>query len=117
LLIKNGGKNGAAEILVNRKMHSQPAIVQVHIAKLFAGIPWIETRVKTHIVNEVAQTLYKVLVFTNPANNPLQKWKQGRWFAIWEGEPEGDYTCTLYVSVYVQENKIKPQKGQNHGWQ
>lgn len=55
-------------------------------------------------------------MFTNLASNPLQKWKQGKWFACWEGEPEGDFTCTLSVSVAVQENKIKPRKGQAYGW-
>lgn len=68
------------------------------------------------MVNEVAQALYKVFVFTNPSSNPLQKWKQGKWFVGWVGDPEGDQVCTFYVSIKVQEHKIKPRKGENYGW-
>lgn len=71
---------------------------------------------KQHVVSEVAQALNKVLVFTSKVPNPLQKWKHGCWFASWEGDSEGDHICTLYVSVQVQETKIKPRKGQNFGW-
>lgn len=104
------------EYLVNTKATSTKTIAQLHIAELLAGVPWTEPRVRQHVVNEVAQSLCKVLVFTNPSSNPLQKWKQGMWFANWEGELEGDHTCTLYVGVFVQENKIKPRKGQMFGW-
>lgn len=70
----------------------------------------------TPLVNEAAQALYKILVFTNPASNPLQKWRQGKWFAEWTGELDGEYTCTFYVCVPVQEYKIKPRKGHSYGW-
>jgi hypothetical protein len=105
------------EYLVNTKANSTKTVAQVHIAELLAGVPWTELRVKQHVVNEVAQALYKVFVFPNPSSNPLQKWKQGRWFANWEGDLEGDHVCTLYVGIFVQENKFKPRKGQMFGWQ
>jgi len=104
------------DYLVNTKQAASRSIALVHIAEQLAGIPWIESRARQHIVSEVAQALYKVLVFTNPSANPLQKWKQGKWFANWEGDPEGVYTCTLYVTVLAQENKIKPRKGHAHSW-
>lgn len=88
----------------------------MHVAELLAGIPWTESRVRHHVVNEVAQTLHKVLVFTNPFAQPSQKWKQGCSIASWAGDSEGEHTCTLYISVPVQENKVKPRKGQNFGW-
>ena len=115
ILIKDK-KEETWEYLVNNKANAQKSIAQVHIGEQLAGIPWTETRTRQHIVNEVAQALYKVLVFTNPTANPLQKWKYGKWFAEWTGELDGDYICTLYVSVPVQENKIKPRKGHSYGW-
>lgn len=38
------------------------------------------------------------------------------WYAKWEQELEGDYTCTLYVNVLVQEHRIKPKKGHTFNW-
>jgi hypothetical protein len=115
LLFKEG-KEEAMDYLINTKVAASKSIAQVHIAELLAGVPWTETRARQHVVSEVAQALYKVLVFTNPSLNPLQRWKQGRWFANWEGELEGDHTCTLFVTVPVQESKIKPRRGQACSW-
>lgn len=115
VLIKDK-KGDHMEYLVNSKPTAPKYIAQVHIAELLAGVPWTEARVRQHVVNEVAQALYKVLVFTNPAANPLQKWKQGKWFASWEGEAEGEHICTLYVSALAQEHKIKPRKGNICSW-
>lgn len=109
-------KEEQMEYLTNSKTTTSKAIAQVHIAEQLAGIPWTETRAQQHVVNEVAQALYKVLVFPNPTSNPLQRWKQGRWYANWERELDGGYTCTLYVSVLVQEPKFKPRRGQSHNW-
>jgi hypothetical protein len=105
-----------AEYLVDNKTAPHQPIAHVHIAELLAGIPWTELRTKQHVVSEVAQALHKVLIFTSKAPNPLQKWKHGCWFANWEGDSDGEHTCTLYVTVQVQETKIKPRKGQNFGW-
>lgn len=102
ILIKEG-KDGTTDYLVNLKTAAPRSIAQVHIAELLAGVSWTEARVRQHVVNEVAQTLYKVLVFTNPSSNPLQRWKQGKWFACWEGELD-------------RENKIKPKRGHTCGW-
>ena len=109
-------KDETMEFLMRTKQVASRSIALIHIAEQLAGIPWTETRARQHIVNEVAQALYKVLVFTNPSSNPLQRWKQGKWFANWEGELDGDFTCTLYVTVLVQENKIKPRKGHTYSW-
>ena len=109
-------KGESMEYLVNSKAAAPKFIAQVHIAELLAGIPWTEMRVRQHVVNEVAQALYKILVFPNPAANPLQKWRQGKWFANWGGDTEGDQVCTLYVSVLTQENKFKPRKGHAYSW-
>ena len=106
----------AAEYLVDNKNTPHQPIAHVHIAELLAGIPWTEARTRQHVVNEVAQALHKVLIFTNKNPNPLQKWKQGCWFAHWEEDSDCEHTCTLYVGVQVQENKIKIQKGHNFGW-
>ena len=110
-------KDNAMDYLADLKTNYPQPIAQVHISEQLAGIPWTATRVKQHIVNEVAQALYKVFVFPNPTANPLQKWKHGKWFTIWEGEKEGDQTCTLYVCIKVQDLKLKTRKGHNVGWQ
>ena len=115
ILIKEG-KEETSEYLVNTKAAMPNSIAQVHIAELLAGVPWTEARARQHVVNEVAQALYKILVFSNPSANPLQKWRQGRWFASWEGDSEGGYMCTLFVMVGVQESKIKPRRGHSCGW-
>lgn len=115
-IITKAHKDEPLEYLVNTKTAASKAITHVHIGELLAGVPWTESRVRQHVVNEVAHALYKVLVFTNPAANPLQRWKQGRWFADWTCELDGDHTCTLYVSVTAHESKIKPRKGHTFGW-
>lgn len=104
------------EYLVDLKTNQPQPIAQVHIAEQLAGVPWTETRVRQHIVSEVAQALYKVFVFTNPSLNPLQQWKHGKWFARWTADLEGDHTCTLYVNIKAQEHKLKPRKKVNVGW-
>ena len=114
-LLKDNPKE-TVEYLVDNKTLSFKPIAQVHIAELLAGIPWTEPRARQHVVNEVAQALHKTFVFTNKSPNPLQKWKQGRWFANWEEAAEGEYTCFLYVSIKVHETKIKPRRGQSLGW-
>lgn len=106
----------SAEFLVDNKHTPHQPIAHVHIAELLAGLPWTESRARQHVVNEVAQALHKVLIFTNKVPNPFQKWKHGYWFAGWEGDSEGDHICTLYAIVQVQETKLKPRKGQNFGW-
>lgn len=116
LLIKNDNTEGSAEYLVDKKPPPGNVLVRVQIAELLAGIPWTESRVKQHVVNEVAQTLHKLLVFTTKITNPLQKWGHGKWVAIWDEDHNGTQTCTLYVSVPVQEAKIKPRKHLNLGW-
>lgn len=68
------------------------------------------------MVNEVAHALHKIFVFTNKTTNPLQKWKQGCWFATWSEEASDEYVCTLYVNILVQEAKIKPRKGHTVSW-
>ena len=114
LFIKHEGEN--AEYLANNKAVQLQPIAQVHVAEILAGIPWTESRARQHVVNEVAQALHKIFVFTNKIVNPFKKWKQGRWFAYWEEEIEGDHTCTLHVTIQVQENKLKPRKGQDLTW-
>jgi hypothetical protein len=115
ILLKTN-KDESIDYLVNLKATTSKIVTQVHIAELLAGVPWTEFRVRQHVVNEVAHALYKILVFTNPSHNPLQQWKQGRWFANWEKDLEGNHSCTLYVGVFAQENRIKPRKGQVFGW-
>jgi hypothetical protein len=73
-------------------------------------------RARQHVVNETAHALHKVLVFTSNAANPLQKWHQGRWFASWSKEAEGDYICTLFVNAQVLDHKLKPRKSKNFKW-
>lgn len=115
-ILYTGHNRAAAEYLVDHKVTPHQPIAQVHIAELLAGVPWHESTTKQHVVNEVAQALYKVLVFTHKTANPLQKWKSGHWFANWTGEGEGERTCTLYVCAPIQETKSKPRKGQQFGW-
>ena len=105
------------EYLADNKTFPSSAIVQVHIAELLAGIPWTTIRARQHIVNEVSLALNKVLIFNNNLSNPFQKWQQGSWFASWEEGPEGEHTCTLFVSVSVIDQRVKPRKGQNFRWQ
>jgi hypothetical protein len=99
---------GDAEYLINKKNHPHNALVQVHIAELLAGLPWTEQRARNHVVNELAQVFHKILVFTNPAANPLQRWKQGRWLALWTEEAEGAHVCTLYMTTKIPDQE-KPR--------
>ena len=115
-ILTKEGKEETMDYLVNTKPAAPKSIMQVNIAELLAGVPWTEARVRQHVVNEVAQALYKVFVFAKPSFNPLQKWKQGRWFAYWESDLEGAHTCSLFVTVPAQESKIKPKKGNTYGW-
>ena len=116
LIIKEGTKEETMEYLVNTKPNTHKAIAQVHIAELLAGVPWTENRAQQHMVSEVAQALYKIFIFTNPAQNPLQWWNKGQWFAHWEKEHEGAHVCTIYVSVIAKANKMRPRRGQTLDW-
>jgi hypothetical protein len=100
-----------AEYLIDRRGPSFGAIAYVHIAELLAGIPWTQSRARQHVVNEVSQALYKLLIFNNNLSNPFQRWTQGRWFAQWGQGVEGEHICTLFVSIDAPEHKIKPRKG------
>ena len=53
ILIKE--KEGTIDYLVNTKVTIPKPFVQVHIAELLAGVPWTETKVRQHVVNETAQ--------------------------------------------------------------
>jgi hypothetical protein len=106
-----------AEYLVDCKTSPPSAITQVHIAELLAGIPWTSSRARLHVVNEISQALHKILIFNNNMSNPFQTWQQGKWFASWGEEADGDNTCTIFVCVTVTDQKVKPRKGQNSRWQ
>lgn len=104
------------EYLVDNRGQSFGAIAYVHIAEVLAGIPWTQCRARQHVVNEVSQALHKILIFNNNLSSPFQKWSQGQWYAQWEKGQEGEYICTLYASIDVPEQKVKPRKGNNLGW-
>ena len=80
-----------AEYLVDTKTSPPSAIIQVHIAEFLAGIPWTPLRARQHVVNEISQTLHKVLIFNNNLSNPFQKWQHGNWFACWGEDAEGEH--------------------------
>ena len=105
-----------SEFLADNSKQPYSAITTVHIAEVLAGVPWTLQRARQHIVNETAQALHKVLIFNNQHNTPFQKWDQGIWFAQWDAADEGEFTCTLYVSIAAPETKIKIRKGRNFGW-
>ena len=105
-----------AEYLVDSRGPSFGVIAHVHIAEVLAGIPWTQMRARQHVVDEVAQMLHKILIFNNNMFNPFQRWNQGQWYAQWGQEVEGDAICTLYVSIDVPEQKVKPRKGNNLSW-
>lgn len=105
-----------AEYLVDKSRHPNNTIAQIQIAELLAGIPWTQTRARQHVVDEVSQSLHKFLIFNNNLSSPFKSWSQGRWFAQWSLQQEGENICTLFVCVAVQENKIKPRKGRTFGW-
>lgn len=67
-------------------------------------------------MNEISHALHKVLIFNNNLSNPFQKWSQGRWFASWMEDSDGEHTCTIFASIAVLETKVKPRKGQNFKW-
>lgn len=104
-----------AEYLVDRRGQTFGAIAYVQIAEVLAGIPWTQIRARQHVVNEVSQALQFFLIFNNNLSNPFQRWNQGLWYAQW-GQEEGECICTLYVSIDVPEQKVKPRKGNNMGW-
>ena len=85
------------------------------IDEQLAGIPWTQTRARQHVVNEVSQSLHKILICNNNVSNPFQRWNQGHWYAQWTLGGEG-HLCTLYVSIDVPEQMVKPRKGINLGW-
>ena len=96
---------------------SPPSVIaQVHVAELLAGIPWTSLRAREHVVNEISQTLHKVLIFNNNLSNPFQHWQEGKWFASWGQATEGEQVRTLVVCVTVIEQKVKPRKGQSFRW-
>lgn len=113
-LTKNRNKE-LVEYLVDRRGHSFSTIACVHVAEQLAGIPWTQTRARQHVVNEVSQSLRKILIFNNNGSNPFQRWIQGHWYAQWTLGVEG-HLCTLYVSIDVLEQMVKPRKGINLGW-
>ena len=104
------------EYLVDQRGHTFGAIAHVHIVEVLAGVPWTPDRAKQHVVNEVSQTLHKLLIFNNNLSNPFQTWQQGRWFAQWKQGADGEHICTLFVSIDVPEQKVKPRKGNQMGW-
>ena len=106
-----------AEYLTDTKSLPLSALAQVHIAELLVGVPWTASRARQHVVNEVSHALHKVLIFNNNLSNPFQKWNQGRWFAHWAQDNDGDHICTIFVSIAVTEDKVKPRKGQYFKWQ
>jgi len=105
-----------AEYLVDKSTKPHKAIAHVQVAELLAGIPWTTIRARQHVVDEVSQSLHKLLIFNNNLSNPFQNWNQGRWYSHWARGPEGDHICTLFVCVAVTEQKVKPRKGKNLGW-
>ena len=104
------------EYLVSSKRQQFQPLAQVHIAELLAGIPWAEQSAQQHVVSEVAHALHKIFVFTSKIINPLQEWKHGRWFATWEEDVSEEHVCTLYVTISVKENMLKPRKGHTINW-
>ena len=104
------------EYLVDTRGHSFGAIAHVHVAEVLAGIPWTQSRARQHVVNEVSQALHKLLVFNNNLSNPFQKWTQGNWYAQWGQGTDGECICTLFVSIDVPEQKVKPRKGLHMSW-
>jgi hypothetical protein len=104
------------EYLSDRKAKPCATITTVQVAELLAGIPWTTTRARLHVVNEVAQSLHKVLIFNNTSTSPFQKWTQGAWYAQWTHNLEGEHTCTLYAHITVSEQKIKIRRGKNLEW-
>lgn len=105
-----------AEYLADRRGHSFGAIAHVQISEIFAGIPWTQSRARQHVVDKVSQVLHKILIFNNNLSNPFQKWAQGSWYAQWGPGAEGEYICTLYVSIDVPEQKVKPRKSHSMSW-
>ena len=105
-----------AEYLVDNLGPAFGVIAHVHIAEVLAGIPWTQTRARQHVVDEVAQALHKLLIFNNNMSNPFQRWNQGQWYAQWGQGTEGESICTLYVSIDVPEQKVKPRKGHTMSW-
>ena len=104
LLTKNQDQE---EYLTTNNARATQITAPIQIAEILAGLPWTKNRARQHIVNEVTQTLHKFLIFNNPNTTPFHKWSQGRWYAQWTTETEGEHTCTLYVSVAVPEAKVK----------
>jgi hypothetical protein len=105
-----------AEYLVDNRGPSFGVVAYVHIAEVLAGIPWTQVRARQHVVDEVSQTLHKLLIFNNNISNPFQSWNQGQWYAQWAQGTEGESICTLYVSIDVPEQKVKPRKGNTLSW-
>ena len=105
-----------AEFLSNNNKLTTNSITFVHIAEVLAGVPWTVQRARQHVVNETAQALLKVLIFSNQHNTPFQKWDQGLWFSQWTDTEDEEHLCTLYVNIAAPENKIRIRKGRNLGW-
>lgn len=102
-------------ILSGSKIQNTQPIAQVNIAELLAWILWTENKVRQHIVNEVSQALHIILVFTNRAANPLQRWKHGTWMSSWEGEPEGRIYMYVVCKHLDSGNQSQIKKRTKHG--
>lgn len=103
-----------AESLVHKSSQSFTTIALVHIAEFLAGISWTTSWASQHVVNEVLQTLHKVLIFNNNLSNPFQKWTKGWWYSHWTSSTKGIYAqCTL---AWRSKNpKSKYAKAKNSG--
>jgi hypothetical protein len=104
------------EYLVDTSKQLHKPITTVYIAEVLAGIPWSKPRAKQHVVNEVTQSLHKIMIFNNQHTTPFQKWSQGRWHSHWTTSEEGEHMCTLYVVIPTPESKVKIRKGKTIEW-
>lgn len=103
------------EYLVDINKSPSTPITTAHVAEQLTGVPWTLPRVKEHIIREVSQALHKVLIFNNQSTSPIYQWDHGRWFSHWNTKGN-KHICTIYVSIKIQESKLKFRKGRNFGW-
>ena len=69
-LIKN---KEPAEYLVDNSKKPFATMTTMHVAELLAEIPWTTTRARQHVVNKIAHTLHKVLIFNSQLTSPFKK--------------------------------------------
>lgn len=63
--------NAQVEYLIDKGPSTQLNITKVHIAEVLVGVPWTPHQAQQQVVNEIAQALQKMLIFSSNLTSPF----------------------------------------------